>query len=294
MHGALGSQLKLHIIVFILGFTAILGKLINLPAVNIVCYRTLIAFFCLFIILKFKKISLRIPFGSILMISSIGVIVALHWISFFYAIKVSNISVTLGCLSTSTLFTSIIEPLTQKRRIKWYEVMLGIIIIAGLYIIFQFETKYAEGIIFSVIAALLASTFSVLNKNISRRFDNNVITFYEMLSGFIVIIVYLFISEGYADAFMPITALDALWLFILGFVCTAWAFSATVELMKKISAYIIVLSINLEPVYGIIMAFLIFGESERMTLGFYIGTVIILLSVFSYPLLSRKFSPDKA
>ncbi len=294
MHGQLGSQLKLHLIVFILGFTAILGKLISLPAVNLVCYRTLIAFICLFVILKLRKTSLRIPFTSLLMISSIGVIVALHWISFFYAIKVSNISVTLGCLSTSTLFTSIIEPLTQKRRIMWYEVMLGLIIIAGLYIIFQFETKYTEGIIFSVVAALLASTFSVLNKNISRRYDSNVITFYEMLSGFLVITVYLFFTEGYSDAFMSLTPSDSLWLFILGFICTAWAFSATVELMKKISAYIIVLTINLEPVYGIIMAFFIFGESERMTLGFYIGTLIILLSVFTYPLLSRKFSQGKA
>jgi drug/metabolite transporter (DMT)-like permease len=229
-----------------------------------------------------------------MLISSIGVIVALHWICFFYAIKVSNISVTLGCLSTSTLFTSIIEPLTQKRRIMWYEVLLGLVIIAGLYIIFQFETRYYEGIIFSVIAALLAATFSVLNKNISRRFDNNVISFYEMLSGFVVITIFLFIKEGFADAFIGITVNDAIWLFILGFICTAYAFSATVDLMKKISAYIIVLTINLEPVYGIIMAFLIFGESERMTVGFYVGTFVILLSVFSYPLLSRKFSPVKA
>lgn len=294
MPGALRSQIKLHIIVFILGFTAILGKLINIPAINLVCYRTLIAFICLFVILKIKKTSLKLPLRSVILISSIGFIVALHWICFFYAIKVSNISVTLGCLSTSTLFTSIIEPLTQKRRIMWYEVLLGLIIIAGLYIIFQFETRYLEGIVFSIMAALLAATFSVLNKNISRKFDSNVISFYEMLSGFIVITIFLFIKEGFAEAFIKITAFDALWLFILGFVCTAWAFSATVELMKKISAYIIVLSINLEPVYGIIMAFLIFGESERMTAGFYVGTVIILLSVFSYPLLSRKFSPSRA
>lgn len=294
MHGSLRSQIKLHLIVFILGFTAILGKLISVPAINLVCYRTLIAFICLYIILLIKKTSIKLPFRSIMLISSIGVIVALHWICFFYAIKVSNISVTLGCLSTSTLFTSIIEPLTQKRRIMWYEVLLGLVIIAGLYIIFQFETRYYEGIIFSVIAALLAATFSVLNKNISRRFDNNVISFYEMLSGFVVITIFLFIKEGFADAFIGITVNDAIWLFILGFICTAYAFSATVDLMKKISAYIIVLTINLEPVYGIIMAFLIFGESERMTVGFYVGTFVILLSVFSYPLLSRKFSPVKA
>ena len=122
----------------------------------------------------------------------------------------------------------------------------------------------------------------------------NVISFYEMLSGFVVVTIFLFVKDGVADAFIGITFNDTIWLFILGFICTAYAFSATVDLMKKISAYIIVLTINLEPVYGIIMAFLIFGESERMTVGFYIGTLIILLSVFSYPVLSRKFATKKA
>jgi len=283
------SIIQLHFIVIILGFTGILGKLITLPATQLVLYRMLVAFIFLFIFLKFKKTNIKLPVKSMIFLIIIGTIVSLHWICFFYAIKVSNVSVTLGCLSTTTLFTSIIEPLTHNRKIKMYEVILGFIIIIGLYIIFRFEIRYIEGIVFSVIAALLASIFSVLNKKITDRFDNDVISFYEMVSGFIIILIYsvLFNLNDFFN--INFKTSDIIYILILGSICTAYAFSATVKIMKKLTAYVVVLAINLEPIYGILLAFFIFGESEKMTPGFYIGAIIILLSVFLYPYVAKKY-----
>ncbi|NVO03956.1 MAG: DMT family transporter [Bacteroidetes bacterium] len=283
------NYFQLHFIVLLLGFTAILGKLISIPAVELVWYRTLIAAFSLFVYLKFKRISLKVPTKELLKIMGIGLIVAAHWICFFNAIKVSNVSVTLGCLASGTLFTSFLEPLSQKRRIFWVEVVLGIIIIIGLYLIFQFETNYTLGIIFALIAAFLSSLFTVLNKNISNKFNANVVSFYEMLAGFIGICMYMIFTQSFSNYNLKVNTVDIICLVILAVVCTSYAFAATVELMKEISAFIVVLSINLEPVYGILLAFFIFGESEHMTTGFYFGTIIILAAVFSYPLLKRKF-----
>lgn len=278
---------SLHFVIIILGFTAILGKLISLPAVQLVWYRTLIAFIGIFIYLKFKKINYRIPLKNVLSILGIGVIVAAHWICFFHAVKVSNVSVTLGCLATTTLFTSFLEPITQKRRISLLEVFIGLIVIVGLYMIFQFETKYTLGIIFSVICAFLAGLFSVLNKNISLKFDPTVISFYEMISGFLAISIYMLTFENIATIDLSLSTNDLIYLLLLGIVCTAYAFVVQVGIMKVLSAYTVVLSINLEPVYGIIAANFIFGESEHMTTGFYSGTLLIILSVFLYPVIKN-------
>lgn len=286
----LQNHVKLHFIVFILGFTAVLGKLITVPAFQLVWYRVLIAAFTLLVMILFTRSKWQLSFLVILKLAGIGLIVAAHWICFFYAIKVSNIAVTLSCLSTTTLFTSFIEPLSQKRRISWLEVMIGLIIISGIILIYRFETEYVEGIIFSLLAALLASTFSVLNKNISLKYDIRQIAFWEMISGFIAVSLFLLLSEKDLATSLNLLSNDLLCLILLGTICTAFAYAETIRVMQKLSAYIVVLVINLEPIYGIVMGFFIFGDSEKMTFGFYAGAMVILLAVFLYPLLKRRFS----
>lgn len=286
------NNLLLHLVVIILGFTAILGKLIQGPAVELVWFRMLIAVVALLLFIMIIKKPLHLPLKSVMKLSIIGLIIAAHWICFFQAIKVSNVSVTLGCLSVTTLFTSFLEPLINRKKVSLLEVIIGLIIILGIYIIFRFETRYVEGIIFTIICAFLASLFSVLNKKIALHYEPDVTTFYEMLSGFLVITIFLFISKGSWPIVSLPTLNDLIFLLILGVVCTAFAFSATVKIMQKLSAYQVVLAINLEPVYGIVAAYFIFGESEHMTTEFYIGAAIILLSVILYTFLKSRNKPE--
>ncbi len=283
-----GNYLQLHFIVVLLGFTAILGALISLPAIQLVWYRMLIAFIGLWVFFLFWKIPYKLQAKQIWPLLGIGIVVALHWITFFHAIKVSNVSVTLGVFASTTLFTSFLEPLTQKRRIFWLEVLIGIIIIGGIYLIFQYEFQYLEGILYALLSALLNGLFVVLNRNISNRHHPTVISFYEMIGGFVFITVFLLILGDFDPAFFKISQMDIIYLMILGLVCTAYAFAAIVHVMKVLSAYTVVLSVNLEPVYGIIMARFFFPEAEQMSAGFYAGTLIIILSVFAYPVLKRK------
>lgn len=281
-------NLLLHVVVVILGFTAILGKLISLPAYELVWYRMMIAFAALGVITLFKKQSLALPLKDILALSAIGIIIAVHWICFFQAIKVSNVSVALGCLSVGTLFTSIIEPLVQKRKISVIEVTIGFVIILGIYIIFRFETRYLLGIVFTLFASLFSSLFSVLNKQIALKYKPDVTAFWEMLSGFICLSIFLFAAKDYADIKLMLSANDLLFLLLLGTICTAFAFSATVKIMQKLSAYQVVLAINLEPIYGILAAYFIFGESEHMSAGFYVGASVILASVIAYTVMKSR------
>ena len=280
----LKSHLKLHFIVLIYGFTAILGKLITLPAPQLVGYRMLIAVISFYFFIRLKGTDLTISRLQFFKLFGIGIIVAVHWITFFGAIQISNISVTLGCFATTTLFTSLLEPFFFRKRINGLEVLIGLLIIIGLYLIFRFETRYLMGMIVALISAFLAGLFTVLNKKLVSHQKASVISFYEMMGGVAGISVYLLISGlTKATALSLPTVSDLVYLLILGIVCTAYAFAVTVDIMKHLSAYVVTLTINLEPVYGIIMAFFIFGESEHMTGGFYAGTTIILISVLGYP-----------
>jgi len=286
--------IHLHIIVFILGFTAILGKLISIAAFELVWYRMLIATIALYFILKFRKIKTRVSFKKAFTYLLVGFIVAAHWITFFHAIKVSNVSVTLACLASTTLFTSILEPLVLRRPFYWIEAVLGVFIILGLYLIFEFETQYKWGIFFALISALLAGLFNIVNKKFTQGNNAHLISFYEMLGGFLIISVYIFLFHDIKPGAFSLSYSDLFYLLVLGTVCTAYAFTSIIELMKKISAYLVILSINLEPVYGVIMAYLIFGASEHMTKGFYLGTAIIILCVFLYQPLMRAFHKNAA
>jgi len=244
----------------------------------------LIAVVTFFFFLHWKKTDLSVNRAQFLKLFGIGIIVALHWITFFGAIKISNVSVTLGCLATATFFTSLLEPFFFRKRINVIEVIVGLLIIFGLYLIFRFEIRYTTGIIVALISAFLGGLFTVINKKMVMQQKASVISFYEMLGGLSGITVYLFFSTSESSPILFPSPADFVYLLILGTICTAYAFAIQVDVMRHLSAYIVALTINLEPVYGIIMAFFIFGETEHMTGGFYLGTSIILISVLGFPL----------
>jgi drug/metabolite transporter (DMT)-like permease len=273
------SYFHLHFIVFIWGFTAVLGKLISLDALPLVWYRMVIAVSIIFLFIKIRKTSLvlskRLLFGFLFS----GLVIALHWLTFFQAIKVSNISVTLACLSTGALFASILEPIFYGKKVVIYEVFFGLLVVFGLGIIFKVEGNYIEGILLALTSAFLSALFSVINGKYAQNNDASVITFYELLGGIGFLSVYLLFSDGFSKAFFQISISDLLWLFVLGSVCTAYAFLASVKVMKFLTPYTVMLTINLEPIYGIILGIMVFSESEKMSPEFYIGASIILITV---------------
>ncbi len=284
------NHLKLHSIVLIYGFTAILGNLIDLSAIVIVWYRVLIASLAFLAILKFKNVPWKAPdIKESLRLIFVGFIVAAHWIAFFGAIKLSNVSVTLGCLASTTLFTSLFEPLYLKVKLNIKELIVGIFIILGLYLIFQFETRYWQGILVAILCAVLAGWFTVINKTLITKHRARIISFYELIGAFLGISAYLLISGGFSKENLVPSQYDILYLLLLGIVCTAFAFTIQVDVMKQLSAFMVALTINLEPIYGIILAFIIFHEQEMLSTGFYLGTAVILISVFGYPIYNYWF-----
>ena len=273
------SYLHLHLIVFIWGFTAILGALISLDALPLVWFRMLFAVGFIAVFVYFKKLSLRVSKKSLLQFIFAGLIIALHWFTFFKAIKVSNVSVTLACLSTGAFFASLLEPILYGKKVVWYEVFLGIIVVYGLYIIFNVEGNYWEGIILALISAFLSALFAVINSKFVKEHDATVISFYELAGGVFFFSIFLLFGNSFNADFFQLTTKDFIYLLILSSVCTAYAFIASTSVMKFLSPYTVMLTINLEPIYGIILAVLIFKEKEQMSFEFYIGALIILFTV---------------
>lgn len=284
------NLLILHFTVFIWGFTGILGALISIDPVQMVWYRVMIATITLFLYFKLSGMNLKISGKELLQFFFTGSIVALHWILFFQAIKVSTVSVTLVCLSSFTLFTAILEPLIKRTAIELGDIFIGLVIILGIYLIFKFESNYTAGIIFGLSAALASSLFSIINSNFAKKSDAKVIGFYELSGAFFWITVYrLFDGSLLLERFSLSTA-DWIYLTILGTVCTALAYIAGVSVMRTLSAFRVALISNLEPVYGIILAFIFFGHKETMSTGFYMGSALILGAVFLYPVYKKRKS----
>jgi drug/metabolite transporter (DMT)-like permease len=273
------SYIHLHFIVFIWGFTAVLGALISLDALPLVWYRMTLALMFVLLYLWFKKTPYKLPAKIVLKLLLAGLVIALHWLTFFKAIKVSNISVTLACLSTGAFFTSFLEPLVSRRKIIWYEVFFGIIVVFGLGIIFKVEGNYIEGIIFALSSAFLSALFSVINSRFAKDYNPSVISFYEILGGVLFLSAYLLFTNSFQTSFFKISASDWMYLAILSSICTAYAFIASVKVMKYLSPYTVMLTINLEPIYGIILAVIVFHEKEKMSPQFYIGAFVILFTV---------------
>lgn len=285
------NLLLLHITVFIWGFTAIFGALITVSAYELVWYRMLIASISLFAYeYFFVKSDSALSNKRRLKLLGIGGIVALHWFFFYHSIKTSTISVALVCLSSSALFTSFLSPIfNKKKEISLVDLIIGLVIIIGIILIFSFETKYTEGIIYGLLASLFATIFTILNEIEVKGLKASTIGKYEMLGGFIGISIYMLLTNSQHPYQMQISSSDLMYLIILGTVCTALAYVMGVAVMKELSAYTVVLTTNLEPVYGIILAVIIFGKKELMTAGFYQGAAIILLAVFVYPFVKTYF-----
>lgn len=289
MNSTIKDYLMLHLIVLIWGFTAILGLLISLPAIELVFYRTLIAAIGVAGLFLLKKKNLLMPFPDMIKVTGVGFVIAMHWILFFWSARVSTASVCLAGMATTSLWTAFVEPLFNRTKIKWYEVGLGLMVISGLLVIFSFESGYWLGISMALGSAFLAAVFSVLNGKLAHKHHPYQITFYEMAGACLFTLLFMPIYSNFmTEEGLQLTwvGYDWFWLFILGGICTVYAFSVSVELMKRLSVFSINLTVNLEPVYGIILAVLIFGESEKMTPQFYLGTGIILVSVLTYPVLN--------
>ncbi|WP_372937838.1 DMT family transporter [Seonamhaeicola sp.] len=293
----LKNYLHLHLLVFIAGFTAILGELITITAIPLVWYRMIIASVLMFAYIKIAKVKLSIRPKSVLKLTIAGIIIAAHWITFFGAIDEANISIALAMFSTGAFFASLIEPIVYKRKIIWYEILFGLIVITGVIIITQSEIKYLTGIILGISSAFLSSLFAVLNGSFLKQHTATVISFYEFLSGVIFISLYLlFTTEGFNLKFFNLSTSDFFYLLILASVCTAYAFIASVHVMKLISPYTVVLTYNLEPIYGILIALILFPESEKMSTSFYYGALLIIATVILNGILknSQKIKRKKS
>lgn len=278
----------LHCTVFIWGFTSILGALISISAVQMVWYRVMIASISLFVYFMISKTSIRVSRKQFLKFFFTGSIVALHWILFFHAIKVSTVSVTLVCLSSFTLFTAILEPLIKKQRILIPDVLIGLVIIVGIYFIFKFESQYTLGIIFGLTSALASSLFATINSTLVQKSDPKIIGFYEITGAFVWITLYRLYDNDLLNKTFNLGWKDWIYLSILGTICTALAYVAGVAVMRNLSAFRVALITNLEPVYGILLAFIFFGTKEAMSVGFYLGATLILGSVFLYPVYKKR------
>jgi drug/metabolite transporter (DMT)-like permease len=289
------DYIKLHFIVVILGFTAILGRLTETSSLGVVFWRTLLAAVGMYATARILKKDLSISFRKALPLIAIGAVMSLHWMCFFGSARAATIAVSLVTFSTTSFFTSLLEPFIMKKKISWIEVFLGVLVVIGMYFVFKFEGKYLTGIIIGLIGAVLATIFSSINARLANEYEPQLITFYEIVGAFLSCIIYipliLFITK---DDFQLIpTGNDWLWLAILGLVCTVYPYIEMIKLLRKFSAYMLNLSINMEPIYGILLAYVIFGEKEKMTGGFYIGGVLILASVLLYPVLKSFSSKEK-
>lgn len=278
-NGKLQSYLKLHFIVFIWGFTAILGALISIKADALVWYRMLFAGFFLFFFILFKNQSFLIPPKEFVKLIFAGLLIAVHWIFFFKAIHISNVSITLSIFSLGAFFTSILEPVFYGRKVLWYEVFFGIVIIAGLGIILQVEINYFQGMMYALASIIIGVLFTLMNGKLTEKHDSSVITFYEFLSGVFFISIYFLFENKFTADFFVLSSNDWILLLILSSVCTAYAFTASVKIMRQLSPYTVMLTTSLEPVYGIVLAYLILGGKEKMSFEFYIGALLIVITV---------------
>ena len=280
----------LHVTVIIWGFTGVLGKLISMPSASIVFNRMLIAFLTLAVALVLKQRNEHVLWSNKSQMLFVGFITAAHWAAFFEAIKVSNISVTLCCLSSCSFFIALIQPIFLDTRFKFYELILGLFVICAISLIFAFEDQYSLGIILSLTSAFFAAIFSVWNSVLIKRNSSLVITLYEMLGGTLSILFYLILIGDFdLENIIPVGN-DWIYILVLGIICTAIAFLLGTEVLKELSPFTVSISVNLEPIYAILLALLVFGESEIMSIEFYLGAAIILVTIILNAFLKAKES----
>ncbi|REE25142.1 DMT family transporter [Winogradskyella pacifica] len=276
----LKHYLHLHFLVVIAGFTAILGELITIGALELVWYRMAMAGILMFIYIKIVRINIKISSKTFWQFSAAGVIIALHWITFFEAINQANVSIALAMFSSGAFFASFIEPIFFKRRILGYEIIFGIIVILGVVLITSSEMGYINGIILGLFSALFSTLFAVINGLFIEKHSATVISFYEFISGVVFLTIFILLTgKSFNAEFFTLSNSDWMYLFILASVCTAYAFIGSVEVMRYISPFTVILSYNLEPVYGIAIALMLFPETEKMSPQFYLGAILVLGTV---------------
>lgn len=272
--------IQLHAAIFLAGFTGVLGRLITLNEALLVWYRMMFAAATLFVIYFFSKRIVLLSLQSASHLFGIGGIIALHWVFFYGSIKYANVSVSLICFSAIGFFSAILDPILSKRKFVAVELLLGLMVVLGISLMFHFDPQFRIGIIFGMISSLLAAVFPILNKKMMQLYDPGTITLYEMTGGFAILTLIL----PFYLYFSPVASMipgvsDLGWLLILSLFCTVLAFNLSVRSLSNISPFTVNLSFNLEPVYGIALAFLMFKEYKEVGISFYIGIAIIFLTV---------------
>ena len=288
------SILHFHGIVFIFGFTAILGKLISIDAVSLVWYRMVLATAVLTLFMWGFKIPFRLSNKQLPVMMICGILIALHWIFFFHAVKVSNVSVTLSVMSAGALVTALIEPIVYKRSFDLNEIILGMVVVLALGMIMQTEYRFIDGMFFAFVAVLLSVAFTLINGKVVHKSDARVMSVFQLGTGAICLSIIIFFQGKWSVDLFSITKSDLLWILILAIFCTAYAFVVSIAVMRHLRPFSLMLAINMEPVYGILLGLLIFGSDEKMSLPFYIGTLLILSSVLmnGYLKLKKEKSSD--
>lgn len=288
-------HLLLHFIILLWGFTGILGKLIHLDFLHIVWNRLLFAVVGLGIFLYFSHKSLRITsIGDLLKVLGVGIIIALHWLTFFKAIQLSTASLGILCLSTTTLHVSWLEPIVMKRKFSWLEFLLGLFVIAGIGIVSSdFKPNDYESMGYGLVSALLAAMFAVFNGHLVKTIPSTTMAFYELLMGFIFLTLFLFVKGELDTTLFQISFIDYMWLLFLGIICTSFAFLVAIDLTKELGAFTVSLCINLEPVYTMLLAIIILKENKILGLQFYLGAFIIILVLIANPILKQYVERKK-
>lgn len=284
------DYIHLHFLVFLWGFTAVLGKLISIPSVEMVFYRTLLAAIGMGAIMLLLNKSFQISGSLLAKVLATSVIVAVHWIAFFVSGKISNPSTSLVGFATCSFWAAILEPILKRKKIAGIEIALGVVVLIGLGIILSFDFKHPLGLLLGVIAGLTAAWFSIINSKLVHQVNAYAITFYEMLGACVLVLLFmpLYVQLPMIDQInLTPTTSDWFYIAIMAWACSVYAFSASINLSKKISVFMIQLALNLEPLYGIVLALLVFGQQEVMNWQFYVGTAIVLSAVIIYPMLKR-------
>ncbi len=291
--------LQLHIAVFLAGFTGILGRLITLNEGMIVWYRLLLTAATMWILFGLMKKLRKISVADILKISGVGFIAAMHWVTFYGSIKYANVSVALVCFSAIGFFTALFEPLILKKRMNWTEMVLGLITLTGIYVIFHFDTQYKTGIIIGIISALLASLFPIFNREFLKRINVETMLTWQQTGGLVVLSILLpfYLQQFPEKHFLP--GWENLgWLLVLAWFCSVIAFQLSGYALKRLSAFTVNLTFNLEPVYGIILAFAVYRENQFLSKWFFVGFAIIALAliihVYLLVKLEKKLTADAA
>jgi drug/metabolite transporter (DMT)-like permease len=283
------ALLQLHLAVFLWGFTGVLGRVISLDEYALVVYRMIFTVIILAAILFFNKQLVLLPWQQAKKLIGIGFIIAIHWVAFYGSIKKANASIALICLSTSSMYTAVIEPFFRRKKVNYFEIVSSIIALIGMVCIYTFETKYVVGIVFGLIAAMLSALFTAMNKQVIDDYPAQLVAFYEIGGG---VLLLLILAPIYHYIFPQLhivpSALDYFWLLLLSYFCTVVGQSLALQALKKLSTFTVILAVNLEPIYGIALAFIFYNENKDLTKGFYFGIALIAISVLYHTIMMRK------